>query len=432
MRDMERALELAQKAGFSDFALKLVEVTNCLYTVARDSASSFKSWDDVWFAVYAAKDSKEVVFEHTKPFPSDPSQVVDEAQKRIEVAEPSPLYTPLESSEVYEKQNKLLEIENEIAELSERIHAKLSGKPEYVSYNTLSVWAQNITVKLYTSAGARIHEGYSRCWATYRAFADQDTTLQRCEYTDAPKKLKPEESLRSVWEDLKPALNRLKPERGAKSAILSPQVVGNLINSVGSASSAFSVLIGNSFLKDKNRVASPLFTLLDVGEGFPGMPHYDDEGTKTQSTVIIQRGELKNLLHNRKTAKKFGVKSTGNAGWISPSPWALVIEKGDAEYDELVRSLKDGYIVTNNWYTRFQSFVTGDFSTITRDVTLVVKNGEIVGSTKGLRISENILDLLSRAQAVEKRTHLVKWWEVETPVQAPHIMFEKVNFTLPE
>ena len=37
---------------------------------------------------------------------------------------------------------------------------------------------------------------------------------------------------------------------------------------------------------------------------------------------------------------------------------------GDSGYDEMVKEMKLGIILTSNWYTRFTNYRTGEFSTV--------------------------------------------------------------------
>ena len=63
-----------------------------------------------------------------------------------------------------------------------------------------------------------------------------------------------------------------------------------------------------------DRVASPLCTVVDDGtlEGRRGSLNMDDEGTSTQSTVLIERGILKGYMQDKHNASLMGVESTGN------------------------------------------------------------------------------------------------------------------------
>jgi len=105
---------------------------------------------------------------------------------------------------------------------------------------------------------------------------------------------------------------------------------------------------------------------------------FDEEGVPTQKTKIIDKGVLKTYLHNTSTAKKHNVKTTGNAGLISPNASNLILEGGSGNPFDV----KKGIYVTNLWYTRFQNYATGDFSTIPRDGMFLIENGEITKPVK--------------------------------------------------
>ena len=100
--------------------------------------------------------------------------------------------------------------------------------------------------------------------------------------------------------------------------------------------------------------------------------------------------------------------------------------------DELLEEMRDGIIVTNVWYSRFQNYSTGDYSTIPRDAILLVRKGEIVSSVKGVRISDNMERMLKGVSALGKVQKQVFWWEMDMggmPTFVPDMMIEKVNVT---
>ena len=101
----------------------------------------------------------------------------------------------------------------------------------------------------------------------------------------------------------------------------------------------------------------------------------------------------------------------------------------DRSFEKLLSSIDDGIYVTNDWYLRYQNYRTGDFSTIPRDGLFRIKRGSIESSIKGLRISDNMLRILSGIRELGRERDWISWWEVETPVYAPHAIIEKVDFT---
>jgi len=78
-----------------------------------------------------------------------------------------------------------------------------------------------------------------------------------------------------------------------------------------------SVYRGASFLAGKlgHKIAGDNVTIIDDGTvpgGFGTSP-FDGEGVPTRRTVVIEKGVLSSYLLNTYTAKKLGLKTTGNA-----------------------------------------------------------------------------------------------------------------------
>ena len=111
-----------------------------------------------------------------------------------------------------------------------------------------------------------------------------------------------------------------------------------------------------SLLKGKvgTEIASSVFTLIDDPfhqESIMGS-NFDGEGVATKKQTIVSNGTLETLLHNRKTAKKDGVETTGHAhkesykGTLSVAPINLYIEPGAKSKQELIESVEEGVLIT--------------------------------------------------------------------------------------
>ncbi|MEM2794929.1 MAG: metallopeptidase TldD-related protein, partial [Thermofilaceae archaeon] len=225
-------------------------------------------------------------------------------------------------------------------------------------------------------------------------------------------------------------------EPGAYDVLLSPMVVGNLMNLVGMMASALAVLMGNSMFartEPGSKVASEKFSLIDAPRNpeLLGSTSFDEEGQSTENKPIIEEGILKTLLHNSKTAAKFGTKTTGNAGIMFPRAWTLSIPAGDSTFDEMVKELKKGIIITNNWYTRLQNYVEGIFSTIARDAAFYVENGEIKHPVTRIRIADRLPKLLSNIELLGRDLYDISWWEVSPAVRAPYMMARDIGISRP-
>ena len=62
----------------------------------------------------------------------------------------------------------------------------------------------------------------------------------------------------------------------------------------------------------------------------------------------------------------------------------------------------------------------------------MVKNGKIVQSLKGLRISDNMLNLLRNIKCCSKDVLQIKSWEAEIPAFTPEVLVDDINITKAE
>ena len=142
---------------------------------------------------------------------------------------------------------------------------------------------------------------------------------------------------------------------------------------------------------------------------------------------MIEDGILKTYLHSTSTARKFGTKTTGNAGIISPHPWQLNLLPGKESVDEILHEMKHGLFIKNAWYTRFQDYRNGIFSTVPRDGIFTIENGEITGSIRGIRISDAIPSILKNIDKVSREQMNVKWWQEIHSSFMPFVLARDVN-----
>jgi len=268
-----------------------------------------------------------------------------------------------------------------------------------------------------------------------RAFVSDIATGHSVSISRDKKGFRPDVAGRMAGQIAKAASDPREYKPGRFTALLGPMVFADLVGQVGTASSAFQVDTGRSFLADRMglQIASEKFTLTDdpTLAGSFGARAFDDEGIPTQRNTIIDKGFLKTYLHNSTTAKRFGVETTANAGLISPNPWNLVVEPGDKSFDDLSAEVDKGIYVTNDWYLRYQNYRTGDFSTIPRDGMFLIEKGRISASIRELRISDNMLKVFRNIIELTESRSWIKWWEVDVPTLTPYALVEDLNFTKP-
>ncbi len=266
-----------------------------------------------------------------------------------------------------------------------------------------------------------------------RAFSEREASGHGVECSSTLKDFKPTLAGQKAGEIAKLAKNPKVGEEGVYDVIFDPLIFGSSLGVWGGMVSAFYVMIQMSVFVDKlgKKVAPDIVTMKDNPAAYSMSNRvFDDEGVPTKDNVFIDHGVLKTFLHNTSTAKMFKTETTGNAGLVAPNPWNIEMEAGNTKKDELFEETKKGLYLTNTWYTRFQNYAKGDFSTIPRDGIFLINNGEPKQSLKDLRISDNALTMLSNIAGISKERQHVHWWgEADPPSLSPYVLVKNVNLT---
>ncbi len=176
---------------------------------------------------------------------------------------------------------------------------------------------------------------------------------------------------------------------------------------VGHACEADTIIQSASVLQDQigKKIGTDEITIMDNGTILcNGWTPVDDEGTPGQPTLLIEHGVLKNYLQSRTTAAILGMQPTGNgrAQGLScraiPRMTCTYVAPGDATFDEMVRSVKNGYYLKGTMGGQ-TSPATGQFL-FNAQYGYLIKNGEIASMVKGASLTGNILETL-------KHVHLI-------------------------
>ncbi len=220
---------------------------------------------------------------------------------------------------------------------------------------------------------------------------------------------------------------------GRYRILMSPYLIGNILSYCSRYFSQYEVDSHLSPFEGKlgESVAADALTLTDDPGDYAGAGAVpvDEEGTLTRSNVIIENGILKKFLQSYSTSRESGTEPTGNAGIISPTAFQLKVRTGRSSFEDMLSGLDDGLYIGNAWYTRFQDYRNGIFSTVPRDGVFRVLEGRIVERWSGIRISDSFTRILSNIEAVSNRAKRVKWWEEIMPSMMPDVMVRDVEIS---
>ena len=266
-----------------------------------------------------------------------------------------------------------------------------------------------------------------------RAFSQREASGHSVECSSTLKNFNPSRAGFEAGETASLAKNPKAGDEGVYDVILSPLFAGSMLGMWASMVSAFHVMIQLSIFVNKlgQKVSSEFVTIKDNPAPY-SVSHrvFDDEGVPIKENIFIDHGILKTYLHNTSTAKIFKTETTGNAGLVVPNAWNVEMSLGNMNKDEMFKETRRGLYLTNTWYTRFQNYKEGDFSTIPRDGIFLIENGEIKQSLKDVRLSDNALNMLNNIAGISKETKHVHWWgEADPPSLAPYLLIKNVHIT---
>jgi len=201
-------------------------------------------------------------------------------------------------------------------------------------------------------------------------------------------------------------LGARKVETQMVPVVFEPRTARSLVDNIFDAVHGGAIYRNESFLAGKlgARVASEKLTVIDDGTipGLFGTSPYDDEGVPTRRTVVIENGVLRSYLLNTYTARKLGLRTTGNAsrglaGNAGVGNGNLYIERGGATPEQLIAGIREGFYVTE--LIGFGvNIVTGDYSR--GAAGMWIRNGELAFPVAEVTIAGTLQQMLTTLQAV--------------------------------
>lgn len=300
-----------------------------------------------------------------------------------------------------DKIKRALSLERSALELDPRVRRVHSAEFEEGFHQ---VWLQN-SHGLFAYGRVTLFSGSLEAVAEEKGEAQAAAEFETLHHYD---KLDPERLGRSAAERALAMLGAGPVPAGSMPVVLSPRAAAGLIAILAPAVFADAVEKGRSWLGPRRgeRVASPKITIVDNG-GFaegPAAFAFDDEGTRSRRTVVIDEGALAGFLYDAYYGKKTGHCSTGNgkrASYVSPpavdaTNWMLMA--GGQSESDLVGQLERGLYLTEFLGLHTADPVSGEFSLGAQG--FLVKQGHFDRPVTGIAIAGTVERLLSGVRGV--------------------------------
>jgi TldD protein len=204
-------------------------------------------------------------------------------------------------------------------------------------------------------------------------------------------------------------LSAKTPKGGSFPVVLGPNVVGVFVHEAfGHLAEADLALSGGVLANNLGKkIASDLVTFYDDGtiDGAFGSFKYDDEGVRTQKTLLIKDGVVAGLMHNLETAQKFNAEPTGNARAEDFRVEPIIRMRNtfmaprDRSFEELIEDVQFGYYFKS--FRGGQANVDGTFQVGIQEGYEII-NGEVGDPVRDASISGNTLETLLKVDGVGK------------------------------
>ena len=185
----------------------------------------------------------------------------------------------------------------------------------------------------------------------------------------------------------------IKP--GAYEVVLSPECVATIAVFIGYYGlNAKAHLEGQSFAEIGEQQFDRRFDYVDdvTDPQALGVP-FDYEGTPKGRLALVAEGVTRSLAHDRRSARKAGVESTGHAlpgsEVYGALPYTVFIGGGEDGVESMIASVDRGLYVSTFNYCRVLVPKTLAVTGLTRNGTFMIENGAITGAVTNLRFTQS-------------------------------------------
>jgi PmbA protein len=179
--------------------------------------------------------------------------------------------------------------------------------------------------------------------------------------------------------------------------IFEAPIAAGLISSLISAISGGNLYRQSSFLLNSlgEKVASDHLTIEEDPFLLRGdaSSMFDDEGVATHKRLLIDQGVVNGYLLSSYSARKLGMKSSGNAGGAHN----LIVKTSNKNLQDLMKTMHQGLLVTE-LLGHGLNMVTGDYSRGAAGYW--IENGVIVYPVEEITIAGNMKDMLKHIVAI--------------------------------
>jgi PmbA protein len=246
---------------------------------------------------------------------------------------------------------------------------------------------------------------YSRHTISIAPIAGKGANMQRDYWyssaRDARRLAQPEAIGRYAAERALARLNARKLDTRKCPVLFEAPLATGLLSAFVQAVSGGALYRKSTFLLDSlgKQVFSPHIQVVEdpLIVGAVGSAPFDEEGVKTSRRDVVRDGVVQGYFLGTYSARKLGMKTTGNAGGSHNLSLTSVLTAPGDDFNAMLRKLGTGLLVTELMGQGI-NYVTGDYS---RGASgFWVENGQIQYPVEEITIAGNMKDMLRQIVAI--------------------------------
>ena len=198
------------------------------------------------------------------------------------------------------------------------------------------------------------------------------------------------------------AVRKLNPRQvdtgSGVTVIYDPRVARGVVGHLAGAINGASIVRKTSFLRDMmgQQVLRMGLTIVDdpqIVRG-PASRPFDGEGVAGSRLVMVEDGVLRNWFLSTSQARELGLRTNGRGvrggSTVSPSSTNLSLEPGTISPEDMLKSVKSGFYVTE-MIGHGANIVTGEYS---RGASgFWIENGELTYPVSEVTLASNLRDM---------------------------------------
>ena len=408
----QQALDLARSLGASDAVADISESVGLSVSTRRAQVETIEHTRDKGLGVTVYIGTRRGNASTSDFAPAAVRQAVEAAYNIARFTAEDPA-AGLPDEDTLERQPRELELFHpwdlqveqaiEIARQAEQ--AAFAVSPQIVNSEGANVYTSSGHFVLANTRGFCAGFPYSRHSLSVTPIAQDGQGMQRDDWYSASRVAASLSSPKALGEyAARRALARLSARRlktRRVPVLFEAPLAGGLLGSFVQAASGGSLYRKASFLVDA--LGEPLFAPHVSIHEDPYVPRgygsgaFDEEGVRGARRRVVVDGVLRGYFLSTYSARKLGMKSTGNAGGAYNLELRSKLTAPGDDFEAMLRKLGTGLLVTE-LIGHGINYVTGDYS---RGASgFWVRNGEIAYPVEEITIAGNLREMFANVVAV--------------------------------